>query len=56
VIHGVEDPIFPPAHAEKMAELIPDAKLLLINQMGHALNPIFFNKITQAIIDHTTTS
>jgi pimeloyl-ACP methyl ester carboxylesterase len=55
VIHGVEDPIFPPAHAEKMAELIPDAKLLIIKQMGHALNPIFFNKITQAIIDHTTT-
>lgn len=53
VIHGKEDPIFPPAHAEVVSNTVLNGKLLLIDDMGHALNPLFFNKIITAIIDHT---
>jgi pimeloyl-ACP methyl ester carboxylesterase len=53
VIQGKEDPIFPPAHAEAIADQVPDATLLLINQMGHALNPVFTNEIVSAISLHT---
>ena len=52
VIHGSEDPIFLPKHAEAIAELVPKAKLLLIEGMGHALNPSYFKEITGAIIEH----
>ncbi len=34
VIHGREDPIFPPAHAEALAAAIPNAKLAIFD-MGH---------------------
>ena len=53
VIHGTEDPIFPPAHAKAVANSVINGKLLLIDKMGHALNPIFFDQIIDAIIDHT---
>lgn len=53
IIHGKADPIFPPAHAEVTANEVPDAKLLVIDKMGHALSPQFFHQITQAIISHT---
>lgn len=53
IIHGKQDPIFPPAHAEAIANSVANAKLLLIDEMGHALNPIYFNEIVSAIINHT---
>lgn len=45
VIAGAEDPIFPPAHAEATAKAIPDAQLMLVEKMGHTLNPVFFDLI-----------
>jgi pimeloyl-ACP methyl ester carboxylesterase len=56
IIHGLEDPIFPPAHAEALAQSISNSKLLLIAQMGHALNPLFFEELISAINDHTSES
>jgi len=52
IIHGVEDPIFPPAHAEVMGEEIPQSKLLLIENMGHAFSPYFFDTIIAAMAAH----
>ena len=54
VIHGSEDPVFPPPHAVTVADTVPNGKLLLIDNMGHALNPIFFEKIITAIVAHTS--
>lgn len=53
VIHGTEDPIFPPAHARAVSEVVPDAEILLIEKMGHALNPVFFDRIIDTIVEHT---
>jgi pimeloyl-ACP methyl ester carboxylesterase len=52
VIAGSEDPIFPPAHAEAMVKAIPYAQLLLIEKMGHILNPVFFLPIIDAVGQH----
>lgn len=52
VIAGSEDPIFPPAHAEAMSKAIPYAQLLLIEEMGHVLNPVFFHRLIDAITNH----
>jgi pimeloyl-ACP methyl ester carboxylesterase len=35
VVHGTADPLFPPAHGEVLAREIPDARLLLIDGLGH---------------------
>jgi pimeloyl-ACP methyl ester carboxylesterase len=50
VIGGGEDPIFPPAHSKAMAKAIPQARLFLIESMGHILNPLFFRVMTEEII------
>ncbi|RKH06001.1 hypothetical protein D7X74_34130 [Corallococcus sp. CA047B] len=50
-IGGSEDPIFPPGHAAAAAE-VSGGKALLIDGMGHALNPAYFNVLTAAILTH----
>lgn len=52
LIAGGEDPIFPPAHAEAMLKAIPSAQLLLIEEMGHTLNPLFFSTMIDAMARH----
>ena len=37
VLHGLEDTLIPPAAGEHAAALIPDAELLLVDDMGHDL-------------------
>ncbi|WP_310368253.1 alpha/beta fold hydrolase [Catenuloplanes atrovinosus] len=37
VIHGSADPLFPPAHAEALAPLVPGARLTIVDGMGHGL-------------------
>lgn len=52
VIHGTHDPVFPPAHARWAAGAIPGARLHLVEKMGHALDPAFFNEISGTIVEH----
>ena len=52
-IQGSEDPIFPPAHAEAAASAAPHGRLLVVDGMGHALNPCFFPLLTRALLEHT---
>jgi pimeloyl-ACP methyl ester carboxylesterase len=37
IIHGSEDPLLHPGHAIKCAEKIPNAKLVLLDKIGHEL-------------------
>ncbi|MBE4751358.1 alpha/beta hydrolase [Corallococcus sp. ZKHCc1 1396] len=50
-IGGSEDPIFPPGHAAAAAD-VSGGKALLIDGMGHALNPACFDAVTAAILAH----
>ncbi len=52
IVHGTHDPIFPRAHADAAARAIPGARLVLVEGMGHALDPAFFDPVTRAILDH----
>lgn len=52
IIHGAEDPIFPPEHAQALSENIQGSRLALIQDMGHALNPVYFEKIIKEIVNH----
>jgi len=52
VIHGEEDPLVPVEHGRQTAELVPGAELLVVAEMGHALEPYFLPEITAALLDH----
>lgn len=52
IIHGKEDPIFPVNHAQALADAIKNSKLVLIPDMGHALNPDYFDEIIKEIVLH----
>jgi len=53
VIHGTADPMFPLGHAEALAAEIPDARLLALEGAGHCVDPIDWEAITNAILEHT---
>ena len=52
IIHGKTDPLVPFAHCEKYAPLIPHAKKLFIEGMGHDMPSIYLTAIHQAILDN----
>ena len=53
VIHGTDDPLFPPAHGEALAREIPGARLLLIDGLGHELPPWAWDEVLPALIAAT---
>ncbi|WP_128380008.1 alpha/beta fold hydrolase [Streptomyces cavernae] len=53
VLHGTEDPMFPPAHAEATAAAIPDARLVMIEGMGHTLPTALEDRLADEILHHT---
>ncbi|GKQ40650.1 alpha/beta fold hydrolase [Streptomyces sp. A012304] len=53
VLHGSEDPMFPPAHAEATAAAIPGARLVMIEGMGHTLPTALDDRLADEILRHT---
>ncbi|GIH10173.1 hypothetical protein Rhe02_82400 [Rhizocola hellebori] len=54
VIHGTEDPFFPPGHGEALAREITGARLLLLDGVGHqAPPPSTWDTVVTAIARHT---
>ncbi|MDV6330100.1 alpha/beta hydrolase [Asticcacaulis sp. 201] len=49
VIHGAEDPLFPPACGQDTAAAMPNAELLVIDGMGHDLPPALYRQVVEAI-------
>ncbi len=52
VIHGKDDPLVPYAAGEDTARLIPDAKLELVDGMGHDLSPALCVHLADLLIPH----
>jgi pimeloyl-ACP methyl ester carboxylesterase len=54
VIHGAEDPMFPLAHGRALAEEIPGAELLVLEQTGHEyFPPLSWEVVVSALLRHT---
>ena len=51
VVHGIEDPLIPPAHGEDTAAHIPGARLLLIEGMGHSMPEPLLPKLLDATLE-----
>ena len=54
VIHGTADTLVQPSGGERTAEVIPDAKLLVIEGMGHDLAPPLWPRLVDALVAHAT--
>jgi pimeloyl-ACP methyl ester carboxylesterase len=52
VIHGTADTLVQPSGGERTAEVIPDAKLLVIEGMGHDLAPPLWPQVIEAFVAH----
>ncbi|WP_165986406.1 alpha/beta fold hydrolase [Streptomyces sp. YIM 98790] len=56
VVHGSEDPLFPPGHAQALVREIPDARLLMLDGFGHqAPPPAAWDLLVPALLRHTAT-
>jgi len=53
VIHGTDDPMFPLAHGEALAEEIPRARLLALDGAGHGVERDDWETIAGAVLEHT---
>jgi len=54
VVHGTDDPLFPPGHATALAREIAGAELLLLDGVGHQAPPRrTWDQVVSAILRHT---
>jgi pimeloyl-ACP methyl ester carboxylesterase len=53
VIHGLDDTLIPPPGGERTAELVPGARLLLVEDMGHDRPEELWPLLTDAILEFT---
>ncbi len=54
VLHGTDDPLFPPAHGQALAAAIPGARLVLLEGMGHEVPPRpLWDQVVGSVLDHT---
>jgi pimeloyl-ACP methyl ester carboxylesterase len=53
VIHGTADPMFPLAHGKALATEIPNARLATLEKAGHGIDPVDWQAVTGAILEHT---
>jgi pimeloyl-ACP methyl ester carboxylesterase len=53
VIHGLDDTLIAPSGGERTAELVPGAKLLLLEDMGHDRPRPLWPRLCEAIAAHT---
>jgi pimeloyl-ACP methyl ester carboxylesterase len=54
VIHGNADPMFPIEHGQALAEVIPNARLVVAAGAGHGLESMDARTVADAIFEHTT--
>ena len=53
VIHGLDDTLIAPDGGERTAELVPGARLLLVEDMGHDRPEPLWPLLAEAILEHT---
>ena len=53
VVHGDEDPLFPLAHGQALAEEIPGARLMVISRLGHEIPLRIWDDLVVAVVRHT---
>ncbi|MEV5381002.1 MULTISPECIES: alpha/beta fold hydrolase [Streptomyces] len=52
VLHGTEDPMFPPAHGRATAAAIPGARLVTVEGLGHTLPAALDRRLADEVLRH----
>jgi pimeloyl-ACP methyl ester carboxylesterase len=52
VVHGTADPLVQPSGGRQTAKLIPGARLLMLEGMGHDLPPALWPQLVDAVVAH----
>ena len=52
VIQGSQDPLNPPPHGRRLADLIPGARLVELPALGHALPSAVREELAAVTLDH----
>jgi len=52
IIHGTSDPLIDFKHGKKCDSIIPNAKHLWVEDMGHEISPVYLDLIVEGIIKH----
>ena len=55
VIHGNRDPLIDISGGRRTAELVPNARFVEVDGMGHDLTPCFWQVFTDAVAEHLRT-
>jgi pimeloyl-ACP methyl ester carboxylesterase len=56
VMHGSQDPLFPPPHGEALAAAIPESTFVVLDGMGHEVPPPeTWDVVVPALLRHTGT-
>ena len=53
VVHGDRDPVFPLAHGEAIAAVVPGAQLLTLTDVGHGIPPRTWPRVVDTLLRHT---
>ncbi len=54
VLHGTADPMWPPAHGHALADAIPGARLVELQDVGHQLPPPhLWDELVETLVEHT---
>ena len=53
VVHGTADPLFPFPHGEALADEIPGARLLALEDAGHGVERADWDLLARAVLEHT---
>jgi pimeloyl-ACP methyl ester carboxylesterase len=53
VVHGTDDTLIDPSGGRRTAELVPGARLLLVDDMGHDRPRALWPRLIDAIEEHT---
>ena len=56
VIHGRKDPILSFEHGRRLAEAVPGAQIIALDDAGHELNPQDWSRIVTSIVAHIRTA
>ncbi|WP_309144226.1 alpha/beta hydrolase [Streptomyces sp. BR123] len=52
VLHGTEDPMFPPAHGRATAPAVPGTRLVTVEGLGHTLPAALDRRLADEMLRH----
>jgi pimeloyl-ACP methyl ester carboxylesterase len=56
VVHGDGDNVMPEAHAHRMKQLVPHARVVVLHRFGHSIFPSHYDELVEHLASHVAAS